>query len=84
MTDNMPIEKERELQAKIDARNEERRKQLEGREEPDPVVEPEPIVEPQEPVAQTIVKERFCAYCISKGGRHMKTCIGKQLQAMNQ
>jgi hypothetical protein len=59
-TDNMTIEKERELQAKIDARNEENRKRFQ-----------ESIKETDE-VGNPVKK--FCEFCDSKGVKHKKNC----------
>ena len=60
-TDYMTIEKEHELQAKIDAVNEENRKRLQ-----ESVAKVEAITAPG--------AKKFCEFCASKGVRHLKIC----------
>ena len=62
-TDHMTIEKEHELQAKIDAVNEENRKRLQA--------SVEALVEKTEVKTET---KKFCEFCASKGVRHLKIC----------
>lgn len=83
VTDNMTIEKERELQARIDARNSRMKAQLKTDEEIPQIDEvesqplPDPTEEPKETEPTTevdVVKDRFCELCDSKGVRHKKEC----------
>ncbi len=78
-TDNLTVEKEKELQAKIDARNARLKAQLEG-EEPESAPLPDPTEEDDEPLTPeadkttTAIKAKFCNYCDSKGVRHKLAC----------
>jgi hypothetical protein len=60
-TDNLTPEKERALQARLDAEDEE------VSAEPEVITE---VIEPETPV----VKKRFCQFCDSKAVRHKKEC----------
>ncbi|MES2006910.1 MAG: hypothetical protein V4436_02245 [Patescibacteria group bacterium] len=89
-TDNMTIEKEQAMQAKIDERNARLKAQLAPTEEeivtepqplpnptePEPEVIPtaNPIVEPVTPPPAAVLKTKFCDYCDSAGGRHKLVC----------
>lgn len=64
-TDHLTPEKERELQAKIDASGSE---SGEIADEPS-ASQPVPTVEPE-----TVTSTRFCEQCDSKGVRHKKVC----------